>query len=117
LLDLKRHIPLSPTLALPGGRGGDAITIPCNSLARVTPVENRGLVTPPHVISSYRQDLDGIINTVYLATMGVVKLMIFTTTVKILLIACGGVTRPLFSTGLARARLPMQLHKLPCALA
>jgi hypothetical protein len=29
------------------------------SLARATPVENKGLVTPPHDISFYHQDLDG----------------------------------------------------------
>jgi hypothetical protein len=34
-------------------------TMAITSLARPTPVENRGLMTPPHAISSYRQDLDG----------------------------------------------------------
>jgi hypothetical protein len=77
-----------------------------HSLARAT----RGLVTPPHAISSTGRISTVVVNiinliTVYLATIGVVQLMIFTTTVEILPVRTGGVTRPLFSTGVTHARL------------
>jgi hypothetical protein len=66
---------------------------------RVTPVENRGLVTPPHGISS-----TGRIST---QSRLVIKLMIFTTTVEILPVELiPSHQAPIFYSGRARQTEP-----------